>query len=263
MIQALQISNSEVPQALMDMYQKFREKVMRGEAQDFKNKNRDGRGFKFDHDEIAKFRAIKKIISKQYGFGGKADEDDVKYLKEMDGSKKVEKNQIKLIRDPKVRNEIKKAAVKAAGEAIMAGKSNEDVMIAAQNAIRDFLFSYDPENPQSYSSFNNERELKIQSGILKHDEVVSKVSVEFEIDSYPEITRKKITGRDYLAQIGELTLCQISVRGILSKGSGNVFGQKKLHIFIEGDTRVSVMNALYEINKTAEESAMNALSYGR
>lgn len=263
MIQALQISNSEVPQALMDMYQKFREKVMRGEAQDFKNKNRDGRGFKFDHDEIAKFRAIKKIISKQYGFGGKADEDDVKYLKEMDGSKKVEKNQIKLIRDPKVRNEIKKAAVKAAGEAIMAGKSNEDVMIAAQNAIRDFLFSYDPENPQSYSSFNNERELKIQSGILKHDEVVSKVSVEFEIDSYPEITRKKITGRDYLAQIGELTLCQISVRGILSKGTGNVFGQKKLHIFIEGDTRVSVMNALYEINKTAEESAMNALSYGR
>lgn len=264
LIQALQISNSEVPEALMEMHQKFREKVMRGEAQDFKNKNLGGRGFKFDHNELAKFRAIKKIISKQYGLAGKADADDedVKYLKGLESSKKVEKNQIKLIRDPKVRNAIKKAAVKAAGEAIMAGKSNEDVMIAAQNAIRDFLFNYDPENPASFANLSNDRELKIQSGILKHDDVISKVSVEFEIDSYPEITRKKITGRDYLSQIGELTCCQISIRGILSKGSGNVFGQKKLHIFIEGDTRVSVMNALYEINKTAEESAMNALSYG-
>lgn len=264
LIQALQISNSEVPPALMEMHQKFREKVMRGEAQDFKNKNLGGRGFKFDHNELAKFRAIKKIISKQYGLAGRGaeDDEDVQYLKGLESSKKVEKTQIQLIRDPKVRNAIKKAAVKAAGEAIMAGKSNEDVMIAAQNAIRDFLFNYDPENPASFAGAGNDRELKIRSGILRHDEVVSKVSVEFEIDSYPEITRKKVTGRDYLAQIGELTCCQISVRGILSRGSGNVFGQKKLHIFIEGDTRVAVMNALYEINKTAEESAMNALSYG-
>ena len=265
LILALQISNSEVPDALMEMHQKFREKVMRGEAQDFKNKNMRGSGFKFDHDELAKFRAIKKIISKQYGLAGKADiadDEDVKYLRGLEGNKKVEKNQIKLIRDPKIRNAIKKAAVKSAGEAIMAGKSNEDVMIAAQNAIRDFLFNYDPDNPNTFSNNNNERELKIQSGILKHDDVIAKVSVEFEIDSYPEITRKKITNRDYLSQIGELTCCQISIRGILSKGSGNVFGQKKLHIFIEGDTRVSVMNALYEINKTSEESAMNALSYG-
>ena len=38
LIQALQISNSEVPQSLLELHQKFREKVQRGEAKDFKNR---------------------------------------------------------------------------------------------------------------------------------------------------------------------------------------------------------------------------------
>ena len=263
LIQALQISNSEVPQELIEMHAGFRERVARGEVKDFRNSNQSGRGFKFDQDEAAKFRAIKKILSKQYGLedGQELEQDeDVKYLKELEG-KKVEKQQIKLIRDPKVRDAIKRAAVKAAGQAIMSGKQNDDILLAAQNAIRDFLLRYDPERPLHVGRGGETTDLQIRSGKLKHDEMAAKISVEFEIDNYPEITRKRITGRDYLAQISELTLCQISVRGIQSKNNQNVYGQKKLHIHIEGDSKVAVMNALHEINKTAEESANRAMGY--
>ena len=80
-IEALQISNSPVPDELEKMHIRFREKVKRGEARSFKNKNNMGRGFKFDSEEFTKMKMVKKILSKSYGFD--LNEDDEKEIEEL------------------------------------------------------------------------------------------------------------------------------------------------------------------------------------
>lgn len=63
------------------MYRSFSEKVRRGEARSFKNKNSMGRGFKFDSEEMGKMKMVKKILSKSYGFI--LDEEDEKEIEEI------------------------------------------------------------------------------------------------------------------------------------------------------------------------------------
>lgn len=51
LIEILEISNQEIPDWLNNLYLNFREKVRRGEAKVIKNKNFQGRGYKFDAEE--------------------------------------------------------------------------------------------------------------------------------------------------------------------------------------------------------------------
>lgn len=57
-----------MPKELEEMYQRFKEKVRRGDARMFKNKNQSGRGFKFDEEEDLKMSMVKKLLQKSYGF---------------------------------------------------------------------------------------------------------------------------------------------------------------------------------------------------
>lgn len=240
------------------MHLNFRKRVQKGEERAFKNKNLSGRGYKFDPDEAAKIKLVKKMLSKAYGLElNEEDELNMEEMKRLEESKKVERENLKLIKDPKTREQIKRLAIKAASDAVVTGASSEDVLIAAQNAVKNFLMQYNPETSNQKTKDNT---LKVRNEVLTHDVTGDKYSAELDINDYPEATRKKVTSRDFLIQLSELTTTQISVRGILTKANAkNVFGQKKLHLFIEGDNKINVTNAIYEIKRICEESALKTL----
>lgn len=241
------------------MHLNFRQRVQKGEEKAFKNKNLSGRGFKFDPDEAAKIKLVKKMLSKSYGLElNEEDELNMEEMKRLEDTKKLERENIKIIKNPKTREHIKRLAIKAASDAIVAGASQEEVLITAQNAVKNFLMQYNPETANLKSKKDDNT--KVRSEVLTHDAMGDKYSAELDINDYPEATRKKVTNRDFLSQISELITTQISVRGILTKTNAkNVFGQKKLHLFIEGDNKVNVTNAIYEIKRICEESAMRTL----
>lgn len=256
-IKALQISNAKVPEDLKNMHRKFEEKVQRGEARKYKNKNLSGRGYKFDPEEASKMKLIKKILG-----GIELDIEDlneIEELKKVENTKKIEKQNLKLLKDPRTREAMKRSAIKAASEAILSGATNEDVFIACQKAIRNFFHSYNPQ--KNYSKKNQEKNnLKIQNEVLNHDKSKDKVSSEFIINDYPEKTRRKICDQNYLRMMGEMTRTVIEVRGIFCREGRSLFGQKKLHVFVEGDCRMTVMGALYEIKRVCEESALSGFN---
>ncbi len=57
-----------------------------------------------------------------------------------------------MLSDPRTREAMKREAIRAASDAILSGASHQDVLIAAQKAIRDFLYHYNPE--LNYSKFS-------------------------------------------------------------------------------------------------------------
>jgi ATP-dependent RNA helicase DDX46/PRP5 len=257
LIQALQISGAPVSEDLVALHREFKKKVQRGEVREFKNKNLAGSGYKFDSEEAAKIRQVQKLLSQAYGLNieelddNEADEE----FKRLQQSKKIEKEHLKLIKDPRTLEEIKRSAIKAATDSIKQGMNSEQILLAAQHAIKDFLFQYNPE----LRSKNQSSDLKVNSEALVHDKIADKISAELDINDYPESARKRVSAKDYLDQVGELTTTQISVRGVWTKpGVRNMYGQKRLHIHIEGDTKFSVQSALYEIKRYCEESAMNS-----
>lgn len=242
----------------MELHKEFKKKVHRGEVREFKNKNLGGRGFNFDPEEEAKIRSVKRLLSRAYGLKGdeseEGTEEDEELLKAQ-SSKRVEKEHLKLIKDPRTLDEIKRAAIKAASDAIKMGQNAEQILQAAQTAIRDFLFEYNPELRKRNQNGT------VQNELISYDKLGGKVSTELEINDYPEATRRKITSKDFLQQVEDFSTTQITLRGVLTKtGTKMTFGQKKLHLHIEGDTRQNVSAALYELKRVAEESAMNVLS---
>ena len=255
-IKALQISNAVVPKELENLHRKFQEKVQRGEARKYKNKNLSGRGFKFDPEEESKMKLVKKILS-----GMELDQEDLQEIDEMkkvEKTKKIEKENLKLLKDPRTREAMKRAAIKAASEAILSGATNEDVFIACQKAIRNFFFQFNSEKNYS-KNFEDQKNLKIKNEVLTHDKTKDKITAEFIINDYPEKTRRKISNMNYLSMMAEMTKTIISIRGIYNKpGNKNLYNQKKLHIFIEGDNKMTVMGALYEIKRVCEESALKS-----
>lgn len=245
-----------MPENLLNLHRDFKKKVQRGEVKEFKNKNLGGRGFNFDPEEAAKIRSVQRLLSQAYGLkmeelddNAEADEE----LLKLQESKKMEKEHLKLIKDPKTLEEIKKTSIKAATDAIKMGLSSDQILQAAQNAIREFLYQYNPE----YKNKSKDKNLRVENEVFNYDKIGDKVSTEFDINDYPEVSRKKITSKDYLEQLGDLTTTQISLRGVLTKpGVKNAYGQKRLHLHIEGDTRQNVTSALFEIKRYCEELAM-------
>ena len=250
-----------VPDPLLSLHREFKKKVQRGEVREFKNKNLGGRGFNFDPEEAAKIRSVQRLLSQAYGL--KMDEvddqaeEDAELLK-LQESKKMEKEHLKLIKDPRTLEEIKKTAIKAAAEAIRMGMNSEQILQTAQTAIREFLYQYNPE----LKNKSKDKSLKVENEMLNYDKIGDKVSTEFDINDYPETSRRKVTNKDYLEQLGDITTTQITLRGVLTKpGVKNAYGQKRLHIHVEGDTRQNVTSALFEIKRYCEELAMNTLQF--
>ncbi|CAJ1358472.1 unnamed protein product [Effrenium voratum] len=84
---------------------------------------------------------------------------------------------------------------------------------------------------------------------------------ELEINDYPQIARQKITHRDPLVAIEEMTGCKLQVRGQHFTSARQMpEGGKKLFVEIVGPTQVAVSKAKNEVFKMMEALAIRTLN---
>lgn len=86
-------------------------------------------------------------------------------------------------------------------------------------------------------------------------------SDELEINDYPQIARQKITHREPLVAIEEMTGAKVQVKGQhFASGARMPEGGKKLYVEIIGPTQVSVLKAKHEVYKMMEALAIRTLN---
>merc|ERR1719198_1169285 len=82
---------------------------------------------------------------------------------------------------------------------------------------------------------------------------------EVEFNDYPQAARFKITHRDTINQISEMTGAAIISRGMYhAPGKPPPAGERKLHLVIEGTTEMSVQDAKAEILRVLNEETLKA-----
>ena len=96
-------------------------------------------------------------------------------------SEKSEKENFALIKDPATKAAVMQAATKAAKDAILAGSTSEEVLQAAQNAIKAILTQFKPSGDAGLG-----KAIQLRDEILAREEENSEtVSGELEINDYP------------------------------------------------------------------------------
>eukprot|EP00930_Biecheleria_cincta_P055169 TRINITY_DN4151_c0_g1_i1.p1 TRINITY_DN4151_c0_g1~~TRINITY_DN4151_c0_g1_i1.p1 ORF type:complete len:1282 (+),score=365.70 TRINITY_DN4151_c0_g1_i1:151-3996(+) len=84
---------------------------------------------------------------------------------------------------------------------------------------------------------------------------------ELEINDYPQIARQKITHRDPLVAIEEMTGCRVQVRGQHFLPNAKMpEGARKLYVECVGPTTVAVSKAKHEVYKMMEALAIRTLN---
>ncbi|KRW98717.1 P-loop containing nucleoside triphosphate hydrolase [Pseudocohnilembus persalinus] len=274
LIKALQMSSQKVPQDLVKLDKAFKQKVARGEAKIFQNKVRQGSGFKFTEEELGKQNKIRKELKKRFGaeqgISDSESEEDI-FNKPSDkknengklkDEQKTVKDKLKMIKDPIIKQQIQDKGSKATELAILNGASMEEIQQAAINAMlkaidenKAALKSVEQGTQQAAELFNEfiQQEQKNQDI----------VSADFQINDYPLNARARVTGREFLGQIYDLTNCIVTVQGNYYEANKKVpAGHKKQYLHIEGDSKNAVSTAYQEIKRVIEEAANRNLSLG-
>ena len=258
---AIKISGKIPPPELVQLHEMFMVKVRRGEAKQFKNKNMLGAGYKFDAEEAMRTNEQRNI---RFGSntGGESMAQDSKAGSEPEaGGLKNAKDPEKMLKDKKTQDLIKKAAAKAASEAMKNGASGSEVEFAAQKAVRAILLRIQAGEVIRQDG-KMEDLIKITDDLVQQEtDMTGLITQIVEINDYPEQTRRRMTDKEYIEQIERLTHTKISVRGVaIEPGRRPMIGQKKLHLHIEGDEEMDVYDAARQIQSDCEESAITLLN---
>ena len=279
-VRALEMSNQEIPEELKNVVKEYKIKLENGEAEKFRISGFLGRGYQFNNIENEKNKIERKLIGSGY--------DNDKYNEYNDNIQKEEeiernKKELKLLNDNssqalilrgktiKEKHEEKMKNLKrdkkaqqiamdignnVARAAILTGKSNNEIKIIVQNAMKKALENY---KAGVSTKKGVEDATKIIEEWEKEENLKNHIfSLEFEINDYPINTRIKLTRKDYLKQLGENDNVEIIQRGVfVEPGKNTPIGQKKLYLLIKGQNQSNVNAAYNEIKRKFDESALS------
>jgi ATP-dependent RNA helicase DDX46/PRP5 len=128
-------------------------------------------------------------------------------------------------------------------------------MRIAQESIERALFEYKP-------SVSTEKGVEqaakiIEEWVERENEKNNIFTCELDINDYPNVTRGKVLRKDFLENMAEMTQCTVTIRGtFVEPGKKVPLGQKKIHLYIQGNTKTDVAHAYREIKKILDESAL-------
>jgi len=109
----------------------------------------------------------------------------------------------------------------------MAGKKEQEALKIAQEAIEKVLLEYRP-SVSTEKGVENAAKI-IEDWVDKENEKNNIFTAELDINDYPTNTRSKVTTKDYLNNIYEMTGCNVCVRGIFAEPNKKALtGQKKI-----------------------------------
>jgi len=247
-----------------------------------------GRGFMFNNNEKEKIQLVRKEMGKNYNIlTGDPDNEDEPEIKGVDKNDENANNNttqnntkdaaneflnkikdedkkkqlLNLFKDTKAKQLAMDAGMMAAKNAIMAKKTEEEAMIIAQEAIEKVLQEY---RPSVSTEKGVEQAAKIiEEWVERENEKNNIFTAELEINDYPTAARSRVCGRDFMNSIFEMTGCNVCVRGVyVESGKKIPVGQKKLHLYIQGNTKIEVSSAYKEIKRILDENALQYYTSG-
>ncbi|ORY06094.1 P-loop containing nucleoside triphosphate hydrolase protein [Basidiobolus meristosporus CBS 931.73] len=236
-LKALKLSGLEIPDDLRSLAEEFQEKVKAGSAQ-YSGSGFGGKGL----ERLDKERdMVKRVQRKTYGAD---DDDNVSEEEGEDGESK------------------KSAEAKAAGEKGAGGGLRN-----AQNATEN-------GNAAGGSGLARARDIIADINARFKDGAISSqkslpdgtasaapaFSYEIEINDYPQKARWKVTNKEQISRISELSGAAITNRGRhIKAGETPKPGERKLYLFIEGENEIVVDKAKNEIKRILTEATLAAI----
>ena len=272
-IKVLEISNQEVPEELKDIARKYRRKLLKGEAEKFRISGYLGHGYKFNKKEKEQSDNKQKLLAISNDDNNDInEEEEIKLLNNISEKDKNKNNnnnaliihkkslieqhkeKMKLMRrDPKAKQLALDVGMRAAKAALIAGKTEQEVIPIVQDAISKALANYKPNVSLSEGTQN-------ASKIIEEWEAIDNIkkhifSCEFDINDYPTFIKNKFSKKEFLNSICDNNDVDIIKRGV--EGKELLPGHKPLHLLIKGKTQISVNNAYLEVKRAFDEAALN------
>lgn len=218
LVKAMKSTNQEIPADVLELYTSFESKRKTGDAKKRKSGFTTGTGWKFDENEAKEQEAKLKIQKMAYGVPV---EEEEKAPKDEDAEGDAE--------EPV-------ATVEGATPEDPTAAKNKTLTTGA--AARVFV-----------------RDLVDNIAIGVHTSM--RCAEEIEINDYPQQARWKVTHKDALASITEFTGCGVTAKGqFYPPGRNPPVGQRKLFLFIEGNSYEEVKNAKLEIKRILDEAVV-------
>ncbi|KAE8671969.1 DEAD-box ATP-dependent RNA helicase 42 [Hibiscus syriacus] len=271
LVKALELSEQVVPDDLKALADGFMAKVNQGLEQAH-GTGYGGSGFKFNEEEDEKRKAAKKAQAKEYGFEeDKSDSED-----EDEGVRKAGGD---ISQQTALAQIAAMAAASKASTGLMQNPlssaqllPNATLPISLPGVLGVSISGTAAVGPGSglpglpneeaarkaalQAAFNLQHNLaKIQADVMpEHYEA------ELEINEFPQNARWKVTHKETLGPISEWTGAAITTRGqYFPPGRIPGPGERKLYLFIEGPSEVSVKRAKAELKRVLEDISHQSL----
>ena len=160
-----------------------------------------------------------------------------------------------LLKDKRAKQIALDVGTNAVKNAILAGKTEEESLQIAQQAIERVLAEYKPSVSMEKGI---EQAAKVIEEWVERENIKNNIfTSELDINDYPTFARSKVTKRDFLNSTNELTGTTVNVRGVfVEPGKKIPPGQKKLHLYIQGSTKSDVLRCYKEIKQLLDDTAL-------
>uniref|UniRef100_A0A0E0I7B2 RNA helicase n=1 Tax=Oryza nivara TaxID=4536 RepID=A0A0E0I7B2_ORYNI len=248
---ALELSEQAVPQDLKGLADRFMAKVKQGTEQAH-GTGYGGSGFKFNEEEDEARRSSKKAQAREYGYEeDKSDSDS----DEEGGVRKAGGD---------LAAQAIAAAQAAATLAAAKAASNANQQVQSTNAgslLSIPVVANAPNNEATARALQAALNIQQNLARIQAHVVPEHYEVELDINDFPQNARWKITHKETLGPIQDWTEAAITTRGTFIP-QGKIVGanERKLYLFIEGPTELSVKKAKSELKRVLEDCANHALN---
>ena len=281
-IKALEVSKAATPEELKKLWQEYTDQMKADGKKIKKDKNRGfgGKGFKFDEEEEAKSNEMKKMQKWALGL---QDSDDEAEAAE-NAMEKIEDDLNKAFVDSKPKkappqlapglagqqpvvvdqDKVKKASSIAAklNMKISQGQNADKTQQAATQILKGGALEQmkgiglakqlaDKVNAKlNYKAPENEKEEEGQG----EPEKLEKYESEIDINDLPQQARWRITSKETISRVCEVSEAGITVRGsYVAPGTKVKEGEKRLHLYIESLSERAIQIARAEVRRLLKE----------
>ncbi|CAM0954762.1 unnamed protein product [Alopecurus aequalis] len=244
LVRALELSEQAIPEDLKALSDRFMSKVRQGRELAH-GTGYGGSGHRFNREEEEAWRSARNAQAREHGY----DEEDMSHS-ESDG-------------EGGVREQGDDFAAQALAAAQAAARASNQQVTAARSLLPPLL----QVTPKQQNNDATERALDAARNLAQnlariqgHHAVPEHYDAELEINDFPQNARWKITHRETLVPIQELTGAAITTRGIFIPHGRKVgANERKLYLYIEGPNESSVKEAKAEVKRVLEDCANHAL----
>jgi ATP-dependent RNA helicase DDX46/PRP5 len=261
LVKALEQAKQEVPPELKDLADSFAQKKQQGLVKGVALSGYRTKGFKFDEAEAQKKYEEQKRQMRTLGIEGEDESDDDLGLPEFDETfgaeeepERTEKEEEKLDEKDSIAKQIAlaKKLASAAKDALNPADGEQAKKIAEVVSMRSEL-SVLPSSTASQASGPSSTMIEMP----EHEYCMEEV----DINDYAQQARFKVTNKQAVHQIQEWADVAITVRGShFPSGRKPGPGERRLHLVIEGKSRIAVNNAKREIKRLLEEASDGSTS---